>query len=275
MMRRTLSLLSVLLLTAGVFLIVQRAISLRNGGENGSVRLVVLKADEPDDILPVRCEGALPVTYSRVPDLSGLGPSERKRKFIDLVLPSVLIANFEVVKIKKRVAEIIKKIETGESLSKWEKKFLERIMRRCRADSPREILIKANPVPPSLVIAQSAIETGWGTSRFFLEGNNLFGMWTFREEKNSLHARRASAKLRTYETILDSVRDYLYNLNVGWAYEEFRMGRMRSFNPYLLSEYMSFYSIERGEYVKKIRDVIAQNDLTRFDRCFIDPDFIR
>ncbi len=45
-------------------------------------------------------------------------------------------------------------------------------------DSIEDLLIKANPIPPSLVIAQAAAESGWGTSRFFVEGNNPFGIWT-------------------------------------------------------------------------------------------------
>ena len=34
-------------------------------------------------------------------------------------------------------------------------------------------------VPPSLALAQAAEESGWGTSRFAIKGNSLFGQWDF------------------------------------------------------------------------------------------------
>ena len=232
----------------------------------------VLKAFGSEDIIPIRCNKVDRVTYSRVPDLSDLQPEERKKKFIELILPSVLIANEEILYIRRSLLGIIAKKEKGIPLTKKEKVYLSSILRRCRADSPEEIFLKANPVPPSLMIAQAAIETGWGTSRFFTEGNNLFGVWTFRRGKDVLRARSASVNLRKYPTILDSVRSYLYTLNVGWAFEDFRIKRLQSFNPYYLSNFMHFYSVEREKYVRKVRKIIGENDLTRFDHCLLSDD---
>ena len=232
----------------------------------------VLKAFRPEDIIPIRCDKVDRVTYSRVPDLSDLQPEERKKRFIDLILPSVLIANEEILYIRKSLFGIMAKKEKGIPLTNKEKAYLSSILRRCRADSPEEILLKANPVPPSLIIAQAAIETGWGTSRFFIEGNNLFGVWTFRRGKDVLRARRASVNLRKYPTLLDSVRSYLYTLNVGWAFEDFRIKRLQSFSSYYLSDFMHFYSIERERYVSKIKRIIRENDLTRFDNCLLSDD---
>lgn len=229
----------------------------------------VLKAFGPEDIIPIKCNKVDRVTYSRVPDLSDLQPEKRKKRFIELILPSILIANEEILNIRKSLVGIMAKKEKGIPLTSKEKVYLSSILRRCRADSPEEILLKANPVPPSLIIAQAAIETGWGTSRFFTEGNNLFGVWTFRRGKDVLRARGASVNLRKYPTVLDSVRSYLYTLNVGWAFEDFRIKRLQSFNPYYLSNFMHFYSIERERYVSKIKKIIRENDLTRFDHCLL------
>jgi len=235
-------------------------------------RVEVIHARTPEDIIPVECSNVRRVTYSKVPDLSPLPPEERKRKFIDLVLPSILIANEEVRYIRKSLLGISFKLKKGIPLTEKEREFLGSILRRCRADTPEEVLVKAFPVPPSLMIAQAAVETGWGTSRFFVEGNNLFGMWTFREGPQRIKAKGAEVSLRSYPTILDSVRGYLYTLNVGWAFEGFRIRRLQSFNPLYLSNFMDLYSIERGEYVRKIKRIIKENDLTRFDSCTLaDP----
>ena len=238
-------------------------------------KVKVLRAESPHDIVPVHCEKVQRVTYSKVPDLSGLPPEERKRKFIDLILPSILIANEEVRYIRKSLLGITLKFQKGIPLTGREREFLSSILQRCRAKSPEEVLVKAFPVPPSLVIAQSAVETGWGTSRFFVEGNNLFGMWTFREKGSVIKAKGSEVSLRVYPTILDSVRGYLYTLNVGWAFEGFRSQRLRSLNPLHLSNFMDFYSIERDEYVRKIKRIIRENNLTRFDSCTLSDNFTR
>lgn len=238
------------------------------------VRVLTLEAVTPEDVVPVKCEGVPPITYSKVPSLESLDPAERKRKFIDLILPSILLANLEVQAIRRSLINILGKTERGMPLTVEEKLFVASTLKRCRSSSVEEVLIKAYPVPPSIVIAQSAIETGWGTSRFFTEGNNLFGMWTFRDDKSSLIAGKASVRLRVYPTILDSVRGYIYTLNVGWAYREFRLGRVKGYGPVHLSEFLSFYSMERSEYVRKIRRIIRENDLTRFDSCRIDPAYL-
>ncbi len=235
----------------------------------------ILRAESPDDIVPVICEKVERVTYSKVPDLSGLPPEERKRKFIDLILPSILIANEEVRYIRKSLLGIYFKVQKGIPLTSREREFLSSILKRCRSKSPEEVLVKAFPVPPSMMIAQSAIETGWGTSRFFIEGNNLFGMWTFREKGRVIRARDSEASLRIYPTILESVRGYLYTLNVGWAFEGFRSQRLQSLNPFHLSNFMGFYSVERDEYVRKIKRIIRENNLTRFDSCSLSDNITR
>ncbi len=242
--------------------------------DKSPVLILYRKAETPQDIVPVRCEGALPITYTSVPSLRNLPTRERKEKFIHLLLPSVLIANLEVERIRQKVLEIYLKMKEKKKPTQAEMIFLKKIMDRCRSDSIEEVLEKAHPVPPSVLIAQSAIETGWGTSRFFSEGNNLFGMWTFKKE-GAIKARSSEAYLRRYKSVLDSVRGYLYTVNVGWAYRDFREKRLTERDPLSLTEHLSFYSVERERYVRKVQRIIKENGLERFDRCYIDPSFIR
>ncbi len=243
--------------------------------EESNIRVIYKKLSSPEEIVPVRCERVVPVTYTKVISLRDLQPSERKKKFIDLVLPSVLIVNYEVKHMRENLTKILKKLERKLKLSRAEVEYVERLLDRCRADSIEEALIKANPVPPSLVIAQAAIESGWGTSRFFVEGNNLFGMWTFKKTEDAIISKEGTALLRKYDSILDSVRGYIYTINVGWAYRGFRNHRLRNSDPIELSKFLSLYSIERYKYVEKIKRIIEENDLRKLDLCSLDPAYIR
>ncbi len=239
------------------------------------VEVIYREVRKPSDIVPVNCEAAVPVTYTRVISLSELPPKERKRKFIDLILPSILVVNYEVAMHRRNLLKIKEKIDRGFKLSRLEIRYLQSLLNRCKADSISEVLKKANPVPPSLIIAQAIVESGWGTSRFFVEGNNLFGIWTFAKDSDALRATGSGAKLRRFDSILDAVRYYIYNVNVGWAYEGFREHRLKRYDSLELSEFLSFYSIERDRYVEKLKKIIEINDLRRFDLCSLDPAYVR
>ncbi len=243
--------------------------------EEPRIRIVYKELMSPEDILPVECERTIPVTYTKVVSLENLPPEERKKRFSDLLLPSVLIANYEVSYIRKNLTKVLNKLNRGLKLSKKEVEFVEDLLERCKADSIEEVLIKVNPVPPSLVIAQAAIESGWGTSRFFVEGNNPFGIRTFKDDGNVIPAKESDAILRKFASILDAVRSYLYNINVGWAYEKFRRHRLRSYNSIHLSEFLDSYSVERYRYVRKVKRIIKENNLSRFDLCSLDPSYLR
>ncbi len=243
--------------------------------ETPRIRIIYRELSSPSDILRIDCDRVVPVTYTRVVSLGELPPAERKQRFIDLVLPSVLIANYEVKFVRRNLTGILLKLRKGLKLSREEIRYVEGILSQCRADSIESALVKANPVPPSIAIAQAAVETGWGTSRFFVEGNNLFGMWTFRNDGNAILSEEGSALLRRYSSVLESVRSYVYTVNVGWAYREFRKARLRDRDPLKLSEFLNLYSVERERYVRKIKRLIRENDLVRFDLCSLDPDYLR
>ncbi len=239
------------------------------------VKVIYRELRTPQDIVPVRCDRVVPVTYTRVVSLADLPPEERKRRFVDLVLPSILIANYEVKFIRRNLTSVLLKLRRGFRLSREERDYVERILSRCREDSLESVLLKVNPVPPSIALAQAAVESGWGTSRFFVEGNNLFGMWTFRGDDGAMLAGNGKVFLRRFSSLLDSVRNYLYTVNVGWAYRDFRKARHRERDPLKLSRFLNLYSVERDRYVRKIRRIIRENNLVRFDLCSLDPDYLR
>ncbi len=193
--------------------------------------------------------------YSHV-NLSKLSISERKRKFIKIMLPLIERANREVLKERAFILEVSNK----KAITLKEERKLRELYAKYRAKSLKELLLKVNSVPAGLVLAQAAVESGWGTSRFFILANNAFGTYTFMKKK-CLKARFSEACLKYYSNLYDSVKDYIYNLNVGWAYEKFRKLRERGADIYKLAESLNSYSTLGKRYVELVKKVIHHNSL--------------
>lgn len=225
----------------------------------------ILYIENPDikEIVSVNCNKVVPIVYSHVMSLKRLPVKKRKKKFIDVLLPEILIANEKVLKEREFLLRVLRKQE----ISEGEKTEIERLKKKYRTDDLKELLRRINTVPVSLVLAQGAIESGWGTSRFFIEGNNVFGIYVFRPTNKKLKAKNNDVYLKVYDDILQSVEDYIYNLNVGWAYEEFRKAREKGANTGSLIRALIYYSTERNNYVRLLENVIEKNHLTLYDSC--------
>ena len=134
-------------------------------------------------------------------------------------------------------------------------------------------------IPVSIAIAQAAKETGWGTSRFALEGNALFGQWTWSGEgiKPADADNDATHKVMKFKILKSSVRAYQRNLNTHSSYKEFRMARAelrdnkRNLDSLILANYLDKYAETGKEYVKILKKIINQNNLTDFDDAKLLP----
>jgi Bax protein len=133
-----------------------------------------------------------------------------------------------------------------------------------------QLLIKVDIIPPGLVLAQAANESGWGSSRFSQEVNNLFGEWTYNPESGVLPANRpegADHYVRRFDSLRASVRSYMQNLNSGQAYTLFRRLRAdmrqkgKPLDPIVLAEGLKRYSARGGDYISEIQAMIRHNDL--------------
>jgi len=134
------------------------------------------------------------------------------------------------------------------------------------------LLRRVDVVPVSLVLAQAAQESGWGTSRFALESNNLFGIWTWNEDAGSVPLNRpddATHLVRVYPDIEASVRAYLHNINIGFAYTDFRdlRAEMRAagkpLDPFSLAGALDRYSTAGDMYVNDIRVMLRSTELDK------------
>ena len=144
--------------------------------------------------------------------------------------------------------------------------------------------IRMDIVPVSLAIAQAAKETGWGTSRFAIEGNALFGQWTWSGEgikPAGVDPEDSNHKVMKFKVLKASVRAYQRNLNTHGSYKQFRSARasMRDddedLDSLLLAEYLDKYAATGKEYTKIIKQIIKQNDLQDFDKVKLLPSSLK
>lgn len=143
----------------------------------------------------------------------------------------------------------------------------------------KELIRRVDVIPTSLVLAQAANESAWGTSRFAREGNNIFGQWCFDEGCGLVPNRRgedASHEVRAFASVEAAVRAYFRNLNTHPSYEDLRTLRasMRMqglpLNSMVLARGLTRYS-ERGmDYVLELQDMIRINELRERDRVFLN-----
>ena len=139
--------------------------------------------------------------------------------------------------------------------------------------------VRMDVVPVSIAIAQAAKETGWGTSRFALEGNALFGQWTYSEDgiKPAAVDNDAKHKVMRFKVLKASVRAYQRNLNTHPGYKEFRKvraeqrDREEKLNSLKLVTYLDKYAATGKKYTDVIKKIIEQNSLTDFDDAYLLP----
>lgn len=216
-----------------------------------------------------------------VPDLASVeNAEERKQRFIEYLHPFIQNANGAVERRRARLLAIAARHETHGAISRANRWWLAKQARAYGIDVEdpvgrlEELLVRTDIVPPSLALSQAAIESGWGTSRFAVEGNNLFGHWCFTEGCGMVPDRRpagARHEVATFRGTGRAVERYLHNLNTHEAYaplRELRAAARRDDRPLSgpeLAAGLSRYS-ERGEpYVRDVRIVIRANSLEAFD----------
>lgn len=141
----------------------------------------------------------------------------------------------------------------------------------------QEYLKKIDIIPPSLAIAQAAIESGWGKSRFIKEANNIFGHWTDNSKIGLIPKRRrigASHFVRVFSNLEESITAYMLNLNRNFAYKAFQEKRYeqrlneQKLDGLMLSQTMLNYSGIAQDYLKILKDIILLNNLQNFDKEF-------
>ena len=220
-----------------------------------------------------------PVIISLLPNEIKKIENTKKRKnlFIQIVLPLILEENNRIRIDRRKLFSILNKNINSNVEKRWiNKKFKQYGVVNKDLST---LKIRMDMVPVSLAIAQSAKETGWGTSRFALEGNALFGQWTWEGEgiKPSGADTNSTHKVMKFKVLKASVRAYIRNLNTHRSYKSFRRERaeqrdnFEKFNSLELANHLDKYAETGKEYVKILKQIIKQNSLTDFDDAKILP----
>jgi Bax protein len=200
---------------------------------------------------------------------------QRKRIFIQILLPIVLSENEKIIADRRKLVTIINRKSFKKDAEWLNEKFQQY---KVKNNSPKELLVKMDIIPPSLAIAQAAYESGWGTSRFAIEGNALFGQWNWKENNGMIPEDRGEDEkhqISKFNQIRYAVSAYKNNLNTHAFYEEFRKERAKqragrligSISGTKLVEHVHKYSIRGNDYVLGLKKIIEQNSLQDFDKA--------
>ena len=220
-----------------------------------------------------------PIRLSLLPNEIKQIESSKKRKslFIQIILPLILEENNLILLDRKKLFSILNKNKNSKKEINWlNRKFKQYGV--LNKDIPT-LKVRMDIVPVSLAIAQAAKETGWGTSRFALEGNALFGQWTWSGDgiKPAGADSDTKHKVMKFRVLKASVRAYQRNLNTHSSYKNFRQLRAQlrddsaSLDSLLLADQLDNYAETGKEYTKILKQIINQNSLKDFDDVKLMP----
>ena len=220
-----------------------------------------------------------PIYLTKLPkDLKTLGDTRQKRDlFIKIILPLILDENKKITVDRKKLFKILgKNFNTA-----GERVWLKRRFKEYKIEDQdlAQLKMRMDIIPVSIALAQAANESGWGTSRFALEGNALFGQWTWSKKGISPKNKdpNQSHKILQFQILKASVKAYKNNLNTHNAYKEFREVRAqfrqesKQITGLDLTKYLKNYASIGEKYVKILEDIITNNSLTDFDKAKMLP----
>ena len=220
-----------------------------------------------------------PIYLTKLPkDLKTLGDTKKKRElFIKIILPLILNENEKIVEDRKKLFKILGKNFNTVGERVWLKRRFKEY--KIEDQDLAKLKMRMDIIPVSLALAQAANESGWGTSRFALEGNALFGQWTWSKKGISPANKDPDKnhKILQFQILKASVRAYKNNLNTHNAYKEFREVRaqLRQEGKKIigldLTRYLINYASIGKKYVEILEGIIERNSLADFDKAILLP----
>ncbi len=207
--------------------------------------------------------------------------SQTKKDFVKTLLPLISYQNQNILLERSKLENLRASLIDNNTLSKTDIKFLNKMSKKYRIktidkhkyDLINELLKRVDIIPNSIVLAQAANESGWGTSRFAREFNALFGEYTYDYSDGVVPLLREEGEkhlVKTFTSVDKSVQSYFNNLNSHYAYRDFRDVRemMREKNNFsnikLLVKELESYAADLN-YIKTINAIIDANKLDQFD----------
>jgi len=232
--------------------------------ENHKINLSSLNATLPKNSLPLDWQKSF---------------SLKKVEFIETLLPLIAYQNQQILVERERLFKIQNYLLDNKTLNQNDLEYLSAIAdkylietnNKHKIDIVDKLLLSVNIIPTSIVLAQAATESGWGTSRFAKEYNALFGQYTYNEKKGVIPYKREIGKkhlIKHFSSLDKSVESYFKNINTHYAYEKFRSIR-NAIHEYnldikLLTKALDVYAEDKS-YVDTINSIIDTNEFTQFD----------
>ena len=236
--------------------------------------VIQLFKDVDYDLKKVRNEKLVkPIYFTQFPrDLDNLQNVQLKKEtFIKIVLPLIVAENEKILDDREKLKSLSAKKFTSDLEKQWlRQKLLEYKVKKSNFD---ELMIRMDMIPVSIALAQAAKESGWGTSRFALEGNAIFGQWTWDGQGIAPLKRDGDKnhKILKFPILRASVKAYKNNLNTHKSYSKFRDKRkdLREKNKKIsglsLTGTLKNYAQTGSEYTKILNQIIKQNSLSDFE----------
>ena len=218
-----------------------------------------------------------PIYFTRLPkDLDTIKSVKNKKEtFLQILLPLIVAENEKIKEDREFLLKILKQNESTEN-----KKWLNKKYKAYKVSDKNinELIKKIDIIPTSIALAQAAKESGWGTSRFALEGNAIYGQWTWTGDgiEPLEKTKDQSHKILKFPLLRASVKAYITNLNTHRGYKGFRTKRanLREQNKKLLGleliHELKNYAETGKEYTQTLEKIIKQNDLDELENVAID-----
>lgn len=226
---------------------------------------IVISPKKVEDIVALEKQKVKPILYTNSIPLTPLSIPEKKKTFINMMLPSILLAKYKV----KLEREKLLKLAAKPYLTHKDRAWLKEKRTEYKAKDYVALYKAMELHPTSLIIAQAIVESGWGTSKFFQKANNVFGIWSFDPKERRMVAgeKRGNKRiyLKKYETLVESIHDYFLTIAKNSNYKSFREKRLQTQDPMVLINYLDKYSELGKAYIKNIKNIIKVNKLSRYD----------
>ena len=210
------------------------------------------------------------------PSHAALATPQQKEQFIKIVLPLILASNEEIIQRRAAIRRAYDR-QDAITLGKWAKLYKLPPENLVSKGFLNDLLARADVIPVPLALAQAAIESGWGRSRFARQGNALFGQWAWQEDVGikPLNASNKNAVVRSFPNLLGSVRAYMHNLNTHQAYQGLRDSRKRlakmpkEDKANVLVGHLHNYAEIGTKYVKDLKIVMRKNNMRHYANAFL------
>jgi Bax protein len=222
-------------------------------------------------------------TRTQLPDFAAIEQTpERKQQFLALLQPMIAEKNEKLLRSRARLEKIQQTWNTEQSLSGVHQVNLQRLRDKFHVTQetyPEDdkaiavLLLRVDAIPPAMVLAQAAVESGWGTSRFAEEAHNLFGQWCYKPGCGLVPNKRAAGakhEIKQFNNVEASLVAYFNNINTHNAYRSWRQLRAqlrhdpKRFTGGQMVAELGKYSGRGTAYIQELRRVIRANNLETY-----------